>query len=562
MYLEKLRVLKNKEVLREITFKNGLNIVLDETNSTPTESGNNIGKTTLLQIIDFCLGSDGKSLYVDPEFKKINQKMLNFFKSNVEFELVLYNDIEKLSIRRTITDKNTISVNGKFYRHLEFKRLIGRKLFNVSDSKPSSRNLIKKFIRIEPHQMNNTLKFLHGNAKSEEYEMVFLYLFGISNFNTLKRKEDLINQKQVIKSHIDSLNAQSPEALKQLIQIINKNIDEIQHKISNFELDSLLERESSQLADVREEITKYQSMLSNIQLRLKLQKNSLKALNGSFVDIDTDRIRSLYEDVKINIGKVHENYESLIYFHNAMIHNKIAFVHQNIARHEIELTKIKDKLSELGSVEKTTLSALSRKGALSDLISLQKEIYEQYEQKGQKEGIMKSISKLLKDREKVNAEISDVSNEIEKYIEKLEKHITKFNSIFSRYSKLLYNEQFILTAKFEKQKNKPKVFKFEIVNVKDNLGAGKKKAQVAAFDLAYLSFLEQMNARTMRFTLNDRVEYIHGNQFNTLIKIANQIQGQYIVAVLKDKIGNVDSSLIEECTILKLSQNDKFFKIE
>ena len=59
--------------------------------------------------------------------------------------------------------------------------------------------------------------------------------------------------------------------------------------------------------------------------------------------------------------------------------------------------------------------------------------------------------------------------------------------------------------------------------------------------------------------MHDQLENIHGNQLNTLFDVANSINCQYIVSILRDKIPvNVNVNKYE---VLSLSQNDKLFKI-
>lgn len=56
----------NQPTFRQVNFEPGFNVVLaDRTKeSTKKDSRNGLGKTTLIEIIHYCLGSDGKSLKV------------------------------------------------------------------------------------------------------------------------------------------------------------------------------------------------------------------------------------------------------------------------------------------------------------------------------------------------------------------------------------------------------------------------------------------------------------------------------------------------------------------
>ncbi|EAW8076977.1 DUF2326 domain-containing protein, partial [Salmonella enterica] len=136
-----------------------------------------------------------------------------------------------------------------------------------------------------------------------------------------------------------------------------------------------------------------------------------------------------------------------------------------------------------------------------------------------------------------------------------------FNNFFSIYTKKLYDEEFILTFT---EKNGVYDFKVDPVGVvasKGNLGDGKKKAQVSALDLAYLSLQAEIKSKSVRFVAHDGIEAIHPNQIRVLFDIASSIDGQYILAILSDKLSSIEKKFITEHTILELSEDNKFFKI-
>ena len=67
MFLKSLLISTPTKVIREINFHKGLNLIVDDTPNSETSTGNNVGKTTILKLIDFCLGRDGSVIYKDPE---------------------------------------------------------------------------------------------------------------------------------------------------------------------------------------------------------------------------------------------------------------------------------------------------------------------------------------------------------------------------------------------------------------------------------------------------------------------------------------------------------------
>jgi uncharacterized protein YydD (DUF2326 family) len=95
MRLIELVIMRGEAVVRKIVFKSGLNLIIDKPTGSSTQSGNSIGKTTVLRLIDFCLGSDGDDIWQDSEFKKnVNQDVYDFLNNVVPVTVTLLADDE------------------------------------------------------------------------------------------------------------------------------------------------------------------------------------------------------------------------------------------------------------------------------------------------------------------------------------------------------------------------------------------------------------------------------------------------------------------------------------
>ncbi len=83
---------------------------------------------------------------------------------------------------------------------------------------------------------------------------------------------------------------------------------------------------------------------------------------------------------------------------------------------------------------------------------------------------------------------------------------------------------------------------------------------MASFDLSYIKFADEKGIPCLHFVLQDQIENVHSNQItNLLTEIVNEVNCQYVLPVLRDKLPkNIDISPLE---ILSLSQGDKLFKI-
>ena len=98
MYLKSLQISSQNERIREIKFHNGLNLIVDNTpvKSNRIQTGNNVGKTTVLKLVDVCFGANPKIVYQDPEDK--NKEYLTvrnyLLKNNISISLELVDSFE------------------------------------------------------------------------------------------------------------------------------------------------------------------------------------------------------------------------------------------------------------------------------------------------------------------------------------------------------------------------------------------------------------------------------------------------------------------------------------
>ena len=103
--LKRTKIESRDKVIREIPFHLGTNLIVDETqNENDIETGNNIGKTTVLALIDYCLGGDPEQIYKDPE----SNKVIDFVKDYLVNKEILIT----LKLKRDLWMK----IKGSYYR--------------------------------------------------------------------------------------------------------------------------------------------------------------------------------------------------------------------------------------------------------------------------------------------------------------------------------------------------------------------------------------------------------------------------------------------------------------
>ncbi len=565
MFLKKLLIENGSEIIRDIRFHKGVNLIVDETHTENIqETGNNIGKTTLLRLIDFCLGGDGKNIYQDSEFKnRTNTKIEKFLKdNNVIITLILTDDLGNVSamdvkIRRNflLRKEKILEINGKNYKRQEFVKELKKIIFNSDYDKPSFRELISKNIRDEKNKLINTLKVLHSTTKNNIYESVYLFWLGIE-LPDIGEKHKLLAEKKIEENLQKRLSKEETlPQIKQALVVIIRDIKHCTEKKNNLNINDDFEKDLAKLNSIKLELNKLSTKASQLEMRKELILESKEDLSKEVSNIDSKRIKYLYQKAKSLMPNLQKTFEDVLAFHNKMIEEKIKYIIKELPDLDYSLREVQNNISTLLNDEKTYSEKIKKSNTIDELESIIEKLNTLYEQKGTFEEKERMLQESLTKLKNITERLNIINESIDKKDSLINKRVEDFNIYFTDISNKLYGEKFILSP------NKTNAsYSLDISSIAGNLGTGKKKGQIAAFDLAYIKFADNNNIKSPHFILHDQIENIHGNQISQLITetIAN-INCQYIVPVLQDKLpSDID---IDKYKILALSQQDKLFKV-
>jgi uncharacterized protein YydD (DUF2326 family) len=562
MFLKSLSIHNDGQLIREILFHKGINLIVDETISdNKTDSGNSVGKTSVLRLIDFCFNSDGKNIYIDPEFKNTNEKIEQFLKhNNIIITLVLIENIDdafsnQLTIQRNFLNysKKIQTINGETFTNDDFSKKLKELIFHSDSEKPELRSLISKNIRDEKNKLINTLNVLSSFTTSAQYEMLFLFWLGINTDISQDKLERDIKLEKKLQTRLRKERGLSE--INQFLIVINKNIDELLVKKASFNINEKYEEDLIKLNKTKMEINGLSTNLSRSELRRELILESKLDLEKDIANIDTQQIRKMYEKAKAFIPNIQKTFEDTLTFHNEMIHQKVQFITEELPQLEKSINENKRLLNSLLIQEKKLSEALNKSGAIDELQIIIVELNSLYEKKGTLEEQRRLWEKTNENLKLFNEKLDEINKNIFSKDELIQNKIAKFNEYFSDISNRLDGVHSTLSAEQIEG-----VYKFKIGNIEGNPGTGGKKSQMASFDLAYIKFADEQDIPCLHFVLQDQIENVHSNQItNLLTEIVNEVNCQYVLPVLRDKLPtDIDISQFE---VLSLSQNDKLFKI-
>lgn len=571
MFLKTLKIQNKDTIIREISFHKGLNLIIDETNtSDETESGNNVGKTTVLRLIDYCLGGNGKNIYKDPEFKsKSNTKIEKFLKdNNIIISLTLKDNLDIQSSREILIRRNFLNYNEKIQEinnnnytgdpKKEFSPELKKLIFKSSNSKPTFRQIISRNIRDEKDKVINTIKTQNSNTTEESYEAIYLFWLGIE-VEDYDKKQRLASQRKIEEKLQSRLRKESTlPQIKQSLIIVNEEIESLTKKKGDLGVNEDYKKELVSLNKVKSEINNISTAIGSLEFRKELIIQSQADLESEFSKIDNTQVENLYKEAKILIPNLQKSFDDTLKFHNQMIAEKISYISEELPDIEEKINLKKRKLDALLSEEQLLTEKLKKSDVEDSLHNIISSLNKFHEQKGHLEEQKKLWEETNGNIQNIDSEIEIINLSIENKGNLIDQRVTEFNKFFSNISDKLYGEKFILS--YDKTEKKG-CYYLNIDSISGNLGTGKKKGQIAAFDLSYIQFADSQDINCLHFVLHDQIENIHDNQIsNLLTQIVGQINCQYILPVLRDKLPqDID---IKQYEVLSLSQSDRLFKID
>lgn len=569
MYLKKLTILSDKKVIRDIKFRKGINLIVDETKGQIT-TGNNVGKTTVLKLIDFCLGADAKDIYIDPETKRDEYVLVKNFliENKVLIRLLLTEDLDKesassISIERNFLPRkeNIRRVNGADLTMDEFEAKLSKLIFPEHEAiKPSFRQIISHNIRYKDESINNTLRTLDKFTTDVEYEALYLFMLGCKFDNGNTRQEILykINEENNFKKRLEK--KQTRTAYETALSLVENEIEKLSLKRSDLNFNKDFETNLDELNNTKYQINKISSGISLLEIKRDLILEAKEDLESNKTDVDLKQLEQIYKQATDQITGIQKTFVELVNYHNQMTEEKVKFITKGLPEIEKEINDRKDKLKVLLQKEEILSREITKTDSYAELEDTVSQLNEQFRIKGEYEKVIEQLKEIENTIDSYNRGLKVISKDLfsEDFEKNLQNQLNKFNKHFSAISEKLYGEKYAVKYDIVINKNEQRIYKFSSFNT--NLSSGKKQGEISCFDIAYILFARDEKISTLHFLLNDKKELVHDNQLVKIADLVNDKDIQFVASILRDKLPNELNN--DDFFVVKLSQKDKLFRIE
>ena len=573
MFLKSLNIANDSGIVRSINFHSGMNLIIDETPSDENlVTGNNVGKTTVLMLIDFCLGSSAKAIYTDPENKKNENAVVKQFLigTKVVITLTLTHDLHNPLSEDLVIERNFLSrsqlirrINGAQRTEQEFEQVLTEYLFpGHYGKKPTLPQIISHNIRYKEQGITNTLRTLNQYTRDDEYESLYLFLLGC-DFDRGDMKQRLLTQirtESAFKARLEGTQTRS--AYEASLSLILMEIEKLDKEKAALKINPNFETDLSRLDEVKFEINQKTSQLSRLKMRKSLTEEAVLEISSGSATVDVQQLKQLYRDVSERVSGVQKTFEDLLLFHNAMVEEKARFISKDIPRLNAAITQCESEIAALLREEVDLAQVVAKSASFAELEAVIVENNEKFRQRGEFETIIAQISDVEDVLKGLNSSLADIDDELfsDDFETRIQAQLNKFNRHFSTVSQELYGEQYALKVDRVTARNGQRVYRFSSFNT--NFSSGKKQGEISCFDIAYTLFADEVGIPCFHFLLNDKKELMHDNQLANIARLVSRKseQVQFVASILKDKLPAELNQ--EKYFVVKLSQDDKLFKIE
>ena len=569
MFIKSLRIRNTTTgvVMREVFFHRGVNFIVDTEGS---EKHNKVGKTTFLKLIDVLMGADEKKyVYVDQETNNEVSELRDIIvEKRVAVEMTLVWNLNKPQ-SRSVNLKVELFPRGHYFIDDEqvsidkYRQRLNELLFGIKNNIPTFRQLIHSFVRVSVAGDSNVFLRNLTRTSNATYRSVYNFLFNISNpalDNELSRLNGEFNRMQeTIRRYKQVNRVNDLDQQRQVLLALETNYCKTKSKIDDIlNVDDYKNNRDTIMA-ARTKYTKLTDELNELDYRIERNDEDLKSAQSEKErTANLELSQRFFEEVCSMLPEIHKTFEEMVEFNNKLCDNKILYFAENDERlrhKREEIIQSREKLLN----ENSQYLSLVTKDKIGEYEQLSSTLMQQKQEIGRHEEIIDTLERFEKKLQDIQRDIDSYSTgglarkgESEDY----QSMMNSFNSFFTPLAQKINGENPILVYSPDTKK-----FPVSIAEISGS-STGTRKSLIAAYDLAYQQFVIANNLHAPRFVVHDVVETVEGENLSAIVKAANSIDSQYIVATLKEKLDSseISDDIQQELQILQLADNDRLFE--
>ncbi len=523
----------NKNSFKQVTLENDFNVILADVtdNSTDLDSRNGLGKSLLLDIISFCLGSGIPDKLKKPDLK------------DWQFSLdVTINDSD-YTFKRTVGDGSRIVVVGNIskwgsdtvdenygIRVEEFNLILGELLFGLSRSdsskkyRPKFRSLISYFMRNDKTSIANPFRYF-GSQHAWNEQVSNAFLLGLnwiyaSDLELLKKRKDALKsfEKAASEGVLEEFTGSIGELESERVRLESK-LEVMEKRLSDFKVHEQYYEIQREANDITDSIHR---LLDEVNLNEQTANYYTKSLNEER-DISNDDVEAIYKEAGVNFSsQLTRTLDEVKEFHSTIIQNRKIYLEEEINRLSRLVVGAKDEIERLGAEREKLMRALQGHGALDEYSKLQKLVSVEEQKLEEVTGRISRLNELADSMSEVKVEIEQLTRKMRQDTQERREVIANAIRIFNANSEALYSQPGTLSVEVTNSGYK---FKVDIERADSD---GVENMKVFCYDLMLAELWATHTSNSIPLFHDSRLfDGVDERQVAKALELANKKSAQF-----------------------------------
>lgn len=555
-----LSVRCNKPSFKTVEFKSGFNIVLAERTieSKDKDSRNGLGKSLLIEIIHFCLGSD-----IDKKAKKgLGAPILNdwTFTSDITLRGKEY------SISRNTKDSRKVIIEGDFSEWpikpekddeknvyclgvRDWNVLLGYLMFDLPTDLPGQkyvptfRSLFSYFCRRGIGGFQEPFRH-YSQQKEWDIQVNNSYLLNLnweyaSKWQRLKDQEKLLTELKeaanqgLLKDFIGSIG--ELDALKVNLK---EQIKTGEENLKSFKVHPQYQR-------IQEDMNKLTEQIHNLLNENNISKQVLGKYKENILEekeISVEEIKRVYVEAGVAFSdKITSRFDDVLKFTKEVVKNRKEYLATEMNRLENEIKRHNEEIENLSHKRAEHIGILSTHGALEEYMRLQERHSGIVNQLKEVESRIESLRKFEEGKSSLKIEREQLLLQARRDLQAREVQRAIAIKYFNEHSQSLYSESGLLSIDLSDTG-----YKFN-VDIKRSGSHGIERMKVFCYDLSLIKILSKRKDMP-GFLIHDSILYdgVDERQIAKALELAKaeseKYGFQYICTMNSDTIPEKDIS--------------------
>ncbi|MEO6304707.1 MAG: DUF2326 domain-containing protein [Bacteroidia bacterium] len=508
-----------KQLFEPVNFINGINFIYGKKTKTTDskKSLNGIGKSTFLDLLDFCMLSSydsrnkrlyaayekgilkGISIVLEFEISKMpyaikrgfdNPSLISFSENNEDFSEISIQDLKK-----KLCDLMFFRADYKgYYSNTWLRKLVP---FYLKIQRPKKEKFLDPILYIKETNL----------TELNQYHLFLLDIDNKLSYKNYKIQTDKKRIAPVIKG-IEEFISETYN-LKNIPEAGNKSkklkmeIEELEKNISQFNLSKQYEIDESKANEIT-------ASIKQILFQNHIDREKILSYNNSIkesIEISTRKIKNIYDEVnELLSSNIKKTLEEAISFRKELNESRREFITAEITKLNEDIERRKVQIEILNQDRKKIFDFLSSKNAINDLT-------EAFKSLSDKRGDLSNLEGQIKLYQDLNIEKNQIEQD-EKIIEgqflELKQTIVNQELEISKLFVKIYNSiypELNDSSIFDISTNLKLDSKLEIVVLPNNemLSKGKNQGRTLVYDLMVLFNSLSPDKNCPKFLVHDGI---------------------------------------------------------